>query len=744
MSMKSVLILVVFGLLLTACKQKPPVENPKEKWTNYDPIVYVNPYVGTANNGNTFPGASVPWGMAHIAPHNTRERGWSGSRYFFARTFLYGFGQIHLSGVGCGDFANINLMPTTGKVYGDFHKNRSRYGNENAMPGFYDVFLASHGIRARLSATKRATICSFTYPECQGDANLIIDLTEGLSQSTDAGARIVNGYEVEGWNTAGGFCQEENQYTIYFVSRFSKKAKTYGTFQERSLMPGSTKVKGDKSGVYFSFDTDEGEEIIVRTGLSFVSIANARENLEKEIPHEDFNRVVEEAQNAWNLELSRIEVKGSDADKIKFYTALYHALIHPNIIDDVNGEYTAMKTKEIRKVNGRNQYTVFSLWDTYRSLHPLLTLMYPERQTAMLQTMADHVETGGELPFWELGADETYVMNGDPAPIVVADSYIKGLHDFDINLVFKAMLASAFDTVNNRVRPMQAYFSRYGFIPYDDCGPDDRWGKRRMVSECLEYAFADWAIAQIANKLEKKDTARMLEERSKAYRYFYDPDTGFFRPRNRDMSWFSPFYPDSWNGSWKNPGFVEGNSWQYSFFVPHDVSGLTKLMGGEEAYVAKLQRCFDEKHFAIDNEPDIAYPYLFTYFPGQAWRTQEIVRRLMDEEFHNHAGGLPGNDDAGTISAWLLFSAMGFYPDCPGTTRYSLGSPLFSEITLHLNNDFWEGKEFKIKAINNSPQNIYIARATLNGKPLNRDYLLHEEIVKGGELVLEMSDSPLK
>jgi predicted alpha-1,2-mannosidase len=370
----------------------------------------------------------------------------------------------------------------------------------------------------------------------------------------------------------------------------------------------------------------------------------------------------------------------------------------------------------------------------------LLTLVYPEVQTDILKTMIDHVENGGELPFWELAADETYVMNGDPAPIVIADSYVKGLQDFDLGKAFEAMKQSALDTVQNRVRPMQKYFSRHGFIPVDDCGPDDRWGKPRMVSECLEYAYSDWAIAQMAKELNRDSLAHYLENRSKAYQYYFNPEIDLLQPRYSNMEWYEPFYPESYKGSWSNLGFVEGNSWQYSFFVPHDIEGLMEKMGGAENYIEQLQKCFDEKNFTIDNEPDIAYPYLFNYVPDEAWRGQKQIAEYRSHEFGNGPGGLPGNDDAGTISAWYVFSALGFYPDCPGKPTYQMGTPVFERAVIRLNPDFYMGEKFEIVSENQNSDNWKIQETKLNGYPYPNTYITHNEITDGGVLTFVFSD----
>ncbi len=729
--------IVFFSLLFVFGCSAPDITKNQQ---NKQPVDYVNPMIGSSNKGNTFPGAAVPWGMAHLGPHNSRDRVWSGSRYFYGRNFIYGFAQNHLSGVGCGDFANINLMPTIGKVFCDYYKNRSRYENEVAEAGYYACDLLEHDVKVEVSATEHSTISRYTFPESSGHANVLIDVTEGLSRCKDAFVNVKSATEVEGWNKAGGFCDGIGAYTIYFAVQFNKAAVSFGTWDGRELEEFDKKQTGPGIGAYMSFVTEKNDEILVKVGISYVSIENARFNLKTEQPGWEFDTIRQKARRKWNEQLSKIVVEGGTEEQMEmFYTGLYHSLLHPNIIDDVNGEYPAMITKETQLVKpGQHQYTVYSLWDTYRTLHPLLTLVYPDQQMDMVRTMVDHAKHGGNLPFWELAADETYVMNGDPAPIVIADTYFKGLQDFNIDSAYHTMVNTATKKENNKIRPMQKYFSKYGYIPWDDCGPDDRWGKPRMVSECLEYAYADWAISKVALELGHDEMAGMLDERSKAYRLYYDEISHFLRPRNADGSWYSPFFPESWHGSWTNPGFVEGNSWQYTFFVPHDIQGLTKIMGGQDAFINKLQQCFDEKNFTIDNEPDIAYPYLFTYVKGEEWRTQKIIRELLETEFTTAHGGVPGNDDAGTISAWYIFSAMGFYPDCPGNPEYRLGIPLFDKITIHLDDRYYEGGKIVIRTENNSPKHHFVSSVFYNDKQLDEYKITHDQLVSGGELVFEM------
>lgn len=725
-----VLVITSFSLLNTSCKNN--VDRTQLTLTSY-----VNPFIGTSNKGNTFPGANVPNGMTYIAPHNSRERDWTGSRYFYDNNYFYGFANTNLSGVGCGDFANLNLMPTTGYLSNDYYKNRSHYSDEIAKPGYYSVSLNDYGITAEVTATQRTTLSQYTLDKDEKQLNIIVDVTEGLSDSRGALVKKVSETRIVGYNKAGGFCNCGNQYTLYFVIETNHPFGSFGTWNNRELKPHSTSETGNSIGAFMQFNDLKEKQVLLKVGVSYVSIKNAIENLETEQPGWDFEGIRKQADELWNKRLSAIQVKGgSYEDKVKFYTALFHTLIHPNIIDDVNGEYPAMMTKEIKNTQGkRHQYTVFSLWDTYRTLHPLLTLAYPDIQSDILKTMADMAKTTGQLPFWELAADESYVMNGDPAPIVVLDSYVKGLTNFDTTATLQAMLNISMDKNNNPVRPMQSYYAKYGFLPYDDCGPDDEWGKPRMVSECLEYAYGDWAVSEFARLMGKKDEAEILKKRAlNAYKHYYDADTGFFRPKYTNGSWFSPFTPHSWQGSWSNPGFVEGNSWQYSFFVPYDPQGLIDLHGGEKAFTKKLQRCFDEKNFTIDNEPDINYPYLFNYIEGEAHRTQKITRHLIEQEFGDDHNGLPGNDDAGTISAWLVFSMMGIYPDCPGTDYYQITSPVFDEITIQLDTAFYSGEHFNIIVKQKKPDSVVIGNMELNQRKLEKPMLHHSDITKGGTL----------
>ena len=486
-------------------------------------------------------------------------------------------------------------------------------------------------------------------------------------------------------------------------------------------------MSGDDVGAFFTFDTQSGEQIEVQIGVSFVSIANARENLDKEQSGFNFEKVKADARKQWNEELSKIEVEGGTYDdKVVFYTALYHILIHPNILQDVNGQYPVMESDRIETAKG-DRYTVFSLWDTYRNVHQFLSLVYPEKQMAMVNTMIDMYKEHGWLPKWELYGRETLTMEGDPSIPVITDTWLRGLRDFDIDTAYEAMIKSATTPgKDNLMRPDNDDYLGKGYVPlreqYDN-----------SVSHALEYYIADFALSQLAEALGKKDDARLFYERSLGYKNYYCKEFGTLRPILPDGSFYSPFNPRQGENFEPNPGFHEGSAWNYTFYVPHDISGLTKLMGGKKTFIDKLQSVFDEGLYDPANEPDIAYPYLFSQFKGEEWRTQKEVNRLLKKYFKNQPDGIPGNDDTGTMSAWAVFSMMGFYPDCPGLPRYTLTSPLFDRITIHLDPKYYKQKEI-IETERPSSDAIFIDRIDQNDKKIKGYFITHDELTQNGPI----------
>ncbi|MEM6697658.1 MAG: GH92 family glycosyl hydrolase, partial [Bacteroidota bacterium] len=506
-------------------------------------------------------------------------------------------------------------------------------------------------------------------------------------------------------------------------TKYNDQYKPYEQYQHPMV--------GENIGTYFSFDTEEGEAIEVKVGVSYVSIENARQNLEAEQANFEFEETRQRAVAAWNKLLSRIQVEGgTKEDKTIFYTALYHVLLHPNILQDVNGEYPSMEMYGVKNTNGKNRYTVFSLWDTYRNVHPFLSLVYPDLQIDMVNSMLDMYKESGWLPKWELLGMETSVMVGDPATPVIADTYLRGLTNFDTELAFEAMKKSATQLKNNKLRPGIQFYNKLGYIP--EFEGDDIYGG--TVSTTLEYNISDWNLAQFAKALGKQEEAAYFEKRSKSYQNYFDKSTGMLRPRMEDGSWLEPFNPEAGKNFEPVIGFVEGNAWQYRFYVPHDIKGLTELLGGKERFLEELQKCFDTDNYDMANEPDITYPFLFNYVEGEEWRTQKTVRALLRAYYFQAPDGIPGNDDTGALSTWLLYSMMGLYPDCPGNMNYALTSPVFDRIKIQLHPDFYSGKELIIETVNNEADSYLIKKMEWNKKKHQSYFINHQELVKGGTL----------
>lgn len=705
---------------------------------------FVNPFIGTSNEGYTNPGAVMPWGTS-LSPLNTydtlRNRWSMPSPYIYGRKNISGFSHLNLSGTGCPELGTFSLMPTTGNLQLKAERYWSEYSDEIASPGYYAVKLNKYNIRVELTTTKRTGISRYTFPK--GKSNILVNLGISLTERKGGAIRRVSDIEVEGFKSVGGNCGGSTAQTVYFVARLSKKPLSCGIWNEGKIFPGfQREMAGNDIGAYFTFDTEENEKIIVKVGISYVSTDNARANLEAEQPAFDFDSTRKASLDAWENELSKIRVEGgTNNDKIMFYTALYHMLLHPNVFNDVNGEYPALQSNEklttesdkILKTNDFNYYTTFSLWDTYRSVHPFLSLVYPDKQLDMVKTMLAMYEKSGWLPKLVFGGMETYIMVGDPAIPVIADSYLRGIRGFDIDLAYDAMKHNAtVAETNNPIRPGFDNLLRYGYIPEGEKNKRGVWGS---VSTAQEYCIADWNLAQIARALGRENDYKLFFDRSMLYKNYFDPKTNFLRPRLSDGSWYEPFNPSADGKSLHSQaGFVEGNSWHYTFFVPHDIPGLIKLMGGAKKFTEKLVVCFDSSYFNMSNEPDMAYPYLFNYVKGEEWRTQKYVREMIYKNFHNSPDGLPGNDDCGTTSACLLFAMMGFYPACPGDMDFQIASPLFDKITIALDPLFYPGKEFIIEAQNAGKENCYIKSMELNGKPYKKYTLNHQDIVKGGRL----------
>ena len=724
------------------------------------PVDYVNPFIGTTNFGTCNPGAVMPAGLMSVVPFNVmgsdlnaldKDARWWSAPYEETNSFFTGYSHVNLSGVGCPDLSSLLLMPTSGELDVDYHNYGSTYTNEKATPGRYSNRLTKYGIKTEVSATLRTSIARFVYPKGQG--NVLLNLGEGLTNESGAFVRYVNDCEVEGQKMLGGFCYNSPHawYPCYFVLRVSKKPQSRGFWKlqrdaygvEKEWNPEAGKYKlyknyrrdlgGDDIGAYWTFDCADGEEVEVRMGVSFVSIANARENLDAEQPvGTHFDDIALQARKAWEQPLSTVTDEGGTEDqRTIFYTALYHLQIHPNILQDVNGQYPAMEGEEILQTN-HNRYTVFSLWDTYRCTHQLNTLLFPSRQLDMVRTMLDMYRESGWLPKWELFGRETFTMEGDPAIPVIYDTWAKGLRDFDVKLAYEAMRRGA-DTPgkDNPLRPDNDEYLKRGYCPLESEFDNS-------VSHALEYYIADYALSRFAGEaIGDTEAQRRYHERSMGYRHYFCKDFGTLRPITPDGKFLTPFNPKQGENFEPSPGFHEGNAWNYTFYVPHDVKGLARLMGGAKPFVSKLQRIFDDGNYDPANEPDIAYPYLFSYFKGEEWRTQLLTRQCLDRYFHNAPNGIPGNDDTGTMSAWAVFSMMGIYPDNPADASYTITTPVFDKVTIRLEQPV-NGHDHLVIEAPGAADNTRIKGITIGGRPYKSFRISHQDLLRNGGFKLRL------
>lgn len=723
-----------------------------------DIVDYVNPFIGTSNFGTTNPGPMAVRGMANVSPFNVagpqnlpleKDSRWLSTPYVHENKFLNGFSHVNLSGVGCPELGVILAMPTTGDIETDHLKYGTTYSDEVAKVGYYASTLDHYNIKVETTATTRTGISKYHFPS--GKANILLDLGLGLTNEQGAQVKVVSPTEIEGMRTVGSFCynKPEEAYPVYFVAQFSLPAKAFGVWKKPTTYKGveaqwmgyngktrimeeyTKAVVGDSIGAYMRYDFDMPTQVEMKVGISYVSIENARENLEKETSGQTFDQILEATKREWNQYLSRIEVEGgSNEDKVIFYTALYHTLIHPNTLNDANGEYPKMRTRETLKTKG-TRYTVFSLWDTYRNLHQLMSLVYPKQQSNMVKSMLQIYDESGWLPKWELNATETTTMVGDPAGIVIADSYLRGIRDFDVEKAYTAMAKSADQLEENPLRPGIMDYIKQGYLT-------TKTTQSGSVSTTQEYNISDFAIAQLAKELGKKEDYKRFSKRSISYRKLFDREFNLLRPRNDDGSWLSPYDPEKGANFEKNLGFIEGNAWQYTFMVSHDVNGLIKLMDGGKNFVNQLQVVFDKGQFDMANEPDIAYPYLFNYVKGEEWRTTKTVSELLDTYFKNTPVGLPGNDDTGTMSAWAIFSMMGLYPVIPAEPVYALTMPKFNKIVLHLDSTYYTSSKLIIKSLGKG-ENKRIKTILLDGRKLKNRFVSHKDLAKAHtlEFILE-------
>lgn len=679
---------------------------PAQATAQQDLTRYVNPFIGTGGHGHTFPGAIVPYGMVQLSP-DTRLTGWDGcSGYHYSDSKIYGFSHTHLSGTGISDYGDILLIPSVGRNY----SGRFQHRNETATPGYYSVKLDDENVLVELTTTARVGMHRYTFPATE-EANITIDLAH-RDKVIDSDLRVTSKTTVVGWRRSQAWAKDQ---IIYFAVEFSQPFTAQGSV--------------------FRFDTRAGAPVLVKVGISAVDSDGALKNLHTEISHWDFDKVRADAKAAWNAELNKITVSGGTVSQLtNFYTSLYHVMTVPNLFMDVDGRYRGRDFKT-HVADGFSNYTVFSLWDTFRAAHPLYTIIDRKRTRDFIKTFLVQYEQGGRLPVWELAANETDTMIGYHAVSVIADAAVKGIDGFDLNEAFVAMKHSA---EFREHRGLAAYIDQ-GFISTED--------ERESVSKVLEYAYDDWCIAQVARMLGKKDDYERYSRRAQSYKNVFDSATGFMRPRSNG-GWVEPFDPREVTFA-----FTEANSWQYTFFAPQDVSGLIALMGGRERFARKLDQLFSADsqttgreqvditgligQYAHGNEPSHHMAYLYNYV-GQPWKTQSRTQQIMAQFYKPEPDGLIGNEDCGQMSAWYVLSAAGFYPVTPGSNIYAIGSPLFREVRFNLEN----GKSFVVRAVNRSERNVYIQSAKLNGKVYNKSFLSHQDLMNGGEIVFTMGPRP--
>lgn len=728
-----------------------------------DNVEYVDPFIGTTNFSICNPGAIRPHGLMSVVPFNVmgsdlnvqdKDKRWWSACYEYNNKYFTGFAHVTLSGVGCPEMGTLLTMPTSGELCVDYRSYGSEYKNETARPGYYSTELTKYGIKCEVASTLRSSIERYTFPK--GKGNLLFNLGNGLTNEVGASLRRVSDTEFEGTRLLGTFCYNPQAvFPMYFVVRVNKKPAAYGMWKKQpafgnaqaqwdsdqgkyKLYPGYGRdMAGNDIGYYMSYDCAEDEQVEVQVGVSFVSIANARENLNAEQKGFEFEKVVKEGHDEWARTLDRVTVEGGTEDQRRvFYTALYHTQIHPTVLQDVNGEYPKMESNENGKTAG-NRYTVYSLWDTYRNLSQLETLLYPDKQVDMINSMIDMYREWGWMPKWELFSRETWTMEGDPAIPYITDAYMRGLRGFDINEAYKAFRTSATtEGKNNRMRPdIDPYIER-GYVPMGYYAAD--MSGDNSVSHALEYYLADNALSILAGELGHKADAKLFRQRALGYKHYYSKESGTLRPITMDGKFLSPFNPEDGYDFTNAPGFHEGSAWNYTFYAPHDVLGMAKLMGGQRKFCDKLQMVFDKGLYDPANEPDIAYAYLFSYFKGDEWRTQKTVNDLLTKYYTARPDGIPGNDDTGTMSAWAIFSMMGLYPDNPGDPSYTLTTPVFDKVTLHLDPKFYPQGDITIETDRTSPSQLYIKSMTLGGKKLNGYRITHKQLIDGRTLRMSL------
>lgn len=771
---KKIALIALIGIVFS-CKNETYSE---EKITSYaietDYTQFVNPFIGTSKMGHVFPGATAPFGMVQLSPQTNFEVMHLEDGSYNSETYEYcagyqhrdstiiGFAHTNFSGTGHSDLGDFLVMPTTGDLILDpletsdgnkgFYSTFS-HDKEEASPGYYKVDLDSYNITVELTASERVGFHQYTFPK-SNNAHIILDMVYNVYHHDNKNVwtfiRVENDSLITGYRQTKGWARTKK---VFFAMQFSKPFKSYGhkkydeikydgfyrRFKQDENFP---EMAGKDIRAYFNFHTEENEKINIKFALSPVSTAGALKNLEAEIQHWDFDKTKEDTKNKWNKELSKIEVETmTEADKTTFYTAMYHTNLSPILYEDVDGQYRGLD-QNIHQSERFTNYTIFSLWDTYRALHPLFNITQPERNNDMIKSMLAHHDESvhNMLPIWSHYANENWCMIGYHATSVIADALAKNVGDFNLERALQASI----NTANVR------YFDGLGeYIDYKYV-PDDL--SHSSVSKTLEYAYNDWCIAQIAKQVGNSSTEKDFMKRSEYYNNVYDPKTGYMRPKLADGTFRTNFDPMDTHGQ----GFIEGNAWNYGLYVPQNIDKMVTMMGGKKRFTQHLDSLFtmdiDEKYIAKHeditrdgiignyvhgNEPGHHIPYLYNW-TGHPEKTQSRVRMIMDTMYDSTVDGLCGNDDAGQMSAWYVFSSLGFYPVTPGSPNYALGSPLVKKAIIHLEN----GKSLTIIANNQSKDNVYVESLTLNGKTLDNNLISHKDIMNGGELIFEMSNTP--
>ena len=747
-----VALLVAVGLATSSCSRQE---------TCNDYTQYVNVFIGTGGHGHTYPGAVVPHGAIQPSP-DTRIYGWDAcSGYYYNDSTINGFSHTHLSGTGCCDLGDVLIMPTVGEQDITQEEERGQtkayasafsHEREKAEPGYYSVMLDRYGIQAEITSTTRGAIHRWTFPKSE-DAGVIVDLDYSLDDQTNIGMQleVISDTEVVGHKMTKYWAFD--QY-INFYAKFSKPF-TY-TIVDDTVTVGDKQKPRRKALLKFA-GTEEGEVIYAKVGISAVDIDGAKNNVLSEIPEWDFDGVKAAAHQRWNEYLAKIDIETGDADhRTIFYSALYHAGLQPYTFTDADGRYYGMDMKVHQGDAQKPVYTIFSTWDTFRAWHPLQTIIAPEFNGELVKSLLLKAREGGILPMWELCSNYTGCMIGYHSVPIIADAYIKGYRDIDINEAYKAMRRTAEYDTTGIIAPKavaailmnQAKYwkNKVGYVP---CDKDNE-----AVAKALEFAYNDWCIAQIAKEVGDTAGVALYENFAKAYKIYYDPEVGYMRGKDSEGKWRTPFDPA--RSTHRSDDYCEGNAWQWSWFVPHDPEGLMDLVGGKDVFLSKLDALFAASseitgesvsadisgligQYAHGNEPSHHIIHFYNY-AGQPWKTQELIDQVLYTLYFNNDNGLSGNEDCGQMSAWYILNAMGFYQVCPGKPVYSIGRPLYDKVTINLTN----GKKFVIEAINNSRENKYIQSMELNGKVLTEPFFTHDDIMQGGKLVFTMGNTPKK